>query len=459
MEAHANDLTSLALTTTVAVLCGLFLTRLRQPAIVGYILAGVVLGPTGLGLVANSENVSVLAELGVLMLLFLIGMELSLRAFTAVLKLALGAALLQIALSLAVTFGLKAILGWSTSQAVLMGFMVALSSTAVAIKMLEDVGELHSPVGRVTVAVLIAQDLCVVPMLVLVDAMGGEGGVGIAVLGKLTLAIGMLAALIWFLSRRQKIVLPTHDWIKGKPDLIPLGALAFCFSAATLTGLLGLSAAYGAFLAGLVIAASTDRKATIRATQPIQSVLLVVFFLSIGLLIDLDYIWDNLGTVLAFLLFAVLIKTAINIGSLRLMGEPWERAFPAGVIMGQLGEFSFVIAAAGVSAAAIDPAGSRLAIAVIALSLLVSPLWLVTARRFHAVAATRIPSLRTALRLVYGEEIHAVVRAADATERGGRATAGRLHGLLYRLGLVKTPPRPKPPTALLAPPGEDEDQR
>ncbi len=161
MEAHANDLTSMTLVTTVAVLCGLLFTRIRQPAIVGYILAGVLLGPTGFRLVQNSENVTSLAELGVLMLLFLIGMELSLRHFKSVLAVASCCAVLQIGFSLGITAALARLFDWPWQQAVVLGFVFALSSTAVAIKMLEDIKELRSPVGRIPVGVLIAQDLAI----------------------------------------------------------------------------------------------------------------------------------------------------------------------------------------------------------------------------------------------------------------------------------------------------------
>ena len=440
MENHASDITGIALITSIAVACGLALTRLKQPSIVGYILAGVVLGPTGLGLVKDAGEVALLAELGVLMLLFLIGLEISLRAFVSVLFTAASCAGLQIAFSLLASFAVGWLLGWPPAQSLLIGFLMSLSSTAVAIRMLQDIGELRSETGRVTVGVLVAQDLAVVPMLILIGALGGGEASVAGVALKVALAVALLGFVIWFLSRRQRLVLPTSRWLKGQVDLIPLAALAFCFTAATLSGLAGLSPAYGAFIAGLVVANSTDRAVTIRATQPIQSVLLVVFFLSIGLLIDLGYIWRNLGTVLSILLFTTVIKTAINIGALKLLGQPWERAFPAGVVMGQVGEFSFVLAAAGLAAHAIDAEGYRLAIAVIALSLLISPLWLLSARRFHDVAARGVSSLRVALAEVYSGEIGAATRAYGYASRGVDAAGRRIGALRGRRR--ENPPEP-----------------
>lgn len=456
---NALDLTGIALVTTVALLCGLALSRLRQPAIVGYIVAGIVLGPTGFGLIADAESVRTLAELGVLMLLFLVGMELSVRAFRAVYRVALLAVLLQVTLSLAVTLPAGELLGWPVERSILFGFLIALSGTAVAIKMLDDVGELRTETGRVTIGVLIAQDLAFVPLLLLANAMGPKGGgLDIFILLKMGAAVAVLAGLVWFLSGRERVRVPQGEWFRRNMDVVPLAALAFCFSLATITGLIGLSTAFGAFIAGFILGNSNGRAVAVRATQPIQAVLVVVFFLSIGLLIDLGYIWANLGEVLLFLLVVTLVKTAINVGTLHLLGEPWERAFPAGVIMGSLGEFSFVLAAVGAAQGIVDPDGYQLAVTVIALSWLVSPLWLVTARRFHDVAATGIVSFRASLEQVYSGEIaaatrlgRAIVRVGRATLRAGRAVHSRLSG--RKPAAVKLLPPPDPaPTPPAAPP-------
>jgi CPA2 family monovalent cation:H+ antiporter-2 len=410
MDQQITDLTGIAVVASVAVIGGLALMRLRQPAIVGYILAGVLLGPGGLALISRTEGLITLAELGVLMLLFLIAMELSIRAFVTVLRTALLCALLQIGVALGLTFLLALLMNWPVKTAVLLGFIVSLSSTAVAVKILEDIGELRTHVGRITVGVLIAQDLAVVPMLIVAGAMAGEGRFTYVVGIKVTVSVALLAALIWYLSRRRRVGLPIQRLMRGKTDVIPLAALAFCFAGAAVSASIGLSAAYGAFLAGLLIGNSAVRAVTLRATLPIQSVLMVVFFLSIGLLLDLRYVWQELPTVLALLVSVVVLKTVSNVACLRLLGEPWERAFPAGLVMGQIGEFSFVLAAIGAGGGLLSPDDYRLAIAVIVLSLLASPLWLMSVRRFHHVAAGGVLSMREALREVYGTEISTAAR-------------------------------------------------
>lgn len=420
MEAHGADLTGIAIVTAAAVASGLLLQRLKQPPIVGYILAGIILGPTGAGLVQQSDQVTVLAELGVVLLLFLIGMELSLKAFVRVLRPAGLTALGQIVASLVVTFAFGWWLGWRIEQSLLLGFVIALSSTAVAMKMLEEIGELRTEIGQITVGVMIAQDIAVVPILIFVDSFGGGNLLNYVVAVKIFVAVGLLAAFIMVLGRRGKIVLPFTEAVRGKVELVTLSSLAFAFVAASVSGVLGLSPAYGAFLAGLVIANSTLRSEAIHVTEPIQSVLLVVFFLSIGLLIDVQFVWANLGTVLLFVLGVIALKTALNIWLLRLVREPWERAFPAALIMGQVGEFSFIIAAIGLKNSVLSADGYRLAIAVIAISLLVSPLWMHSLRRFHDVAQHGITSFRAALSEVYADELAEI-------ERGS---------VLLRIGLV-----------------------
>ena len=156
-------LEAIAIVALVALFMGLLLVRLSQPPIVGYILAGILLGPTGLGLIHHSEAITLLAELGVLLLLFLIGMEISIRAFVLVLRPAVTVALGQLAVALAITSLFGFILDWSVEQILLFGFVVAVSSTAVAIKILEDIGELRTEIGRITVGVMVAQDIAIVP--------------------------------------------------------------------------------------------------------------------------------------------------------------------------------------------------------------------------------------------------------------------------------------------------------
>ena len=421
-----DGLLDIAIVAATALVWGMLLQFMRQPAIVGYIVAGVFLGPSGLSLITDRDQVAVLAELGVLLLLFIIGMELSLRGFRRVLRIALLGMAMQVALSLGAMLVLREAFGWSGPLAVLLGFSVALSSTAVAMKILEDIGELRSETGRTAIGVLIAQDLAIVPMLLIVDGMAKGGGIELAAFGKVAIAVGLLMAMTAYLTRRERISLPLAKHIGDNVELMALTALSYCFVAALVSAFFGLSPAYGAFLAGLWIGNSTSRPAALAATMPIQSVLLMVFFLSIGLLLDLQYIWDHLGQVLVLLAIVTVLKTAMNVAILIILGEPWPRAWLSGVVIGQIGEFSFVLVAAGVAAGLIGPEGQKLVISLIALSLMVSPLWLVTARRLHGLAWSGITSLRGLASSLYEREATALVvasgRAIQSVGRGARFT-------------------------------------
>ena len=255
-------------------------------------------------------------------------------------RVALATALLQIAISVGVMMAVSTLFGWSLPLAVVLGFAAALSSTAVVIKMLEQINVLRAPVGQLVIGILIAQDLAVVPMILTLNAIA-EPAISVLHILKIVASITFLVLLAIWLSRRKRLNLPFGKIVAGQFDLRPLAGLTTCFAAAAMTGLLGLSAPFGAFLAGLIIGNSNARSMMIRSTQPIQSVLLMVFFLSIGLLIDLRFVWDNLGVVLALLLLVTVLKTALNIGLLHLLREPWPHAFVAGVVLAQIGEFSF----------------------------------------------------------------------------------------------------------------------
>ena len=410
MDAHVN-LTGMAVVGLSALLCGMLMARLKQPALVGYIIAGVLLGPSAFGVVENREQIGGLAELGVLLLLFLIGTELSVRFFMVTWKMAMGAVALQVAGSLAAIFLCSVFLGFTTAESVLLGFVIALSSTAVAIKILEETGELRTRTGRIAVAILIGQDLAFLPMLIIVENIGSGGGLGFWAIVQIAVSVLVLVLLVRTLNKRR-VDLPFARIVMGNVDLSPLTGLVYCFGFGAVFGVFGLSPAYGAFLAGLIIGRSRQREQIVHAVRPVQSVLVMVFFLSVGLLIDLKFIADNLGTVLVLLLVVTLFKTAMNIGIMRLMGESWQRASLQGLTLSQLGEFSFLLAATGLSAGAIGEEQSRLVIAVTVLSLSISPLWLTSARRVHGLASRQIGTLRELVDAAYGDEVQVVRRGS-----------------------------------------------
>jgi CPA2 family monovalent cation:H+ antiporter-2 len=386
-----DTLTALALVLAAAVICGLCMSRMRLPAAAGFILVGVGLGPTGAGLIQSSPGIETLAELGVLMLLFIIGMEMRLSAFSKSLPLALGltgATILIIPASVAL---FTLVVEGEVIGAIVIGFMLSISSTAVAMKMMEDTGEKDTPAGRLAVAILVAQDLAVVPLLLITNTLGHDltgraiAGVG----GRLALALALLAGFIALLTRIKSFRFPASEYLLKNFDVGTLGVLGICFAAAALSGLLGLSPALGAFLGGLAVGHSTLRRGALTMAQPVQSILLFVFFLSVGLLIDLDYLLKEAWIIAFALLVVIGGKTVLNFLLLTLLGEPFDTSFQAALILSPVGEFSFVIASAGLSVGALSASGYKLAIAVIAMSLLASPLFFLAARMVHTLARKR----------------------------------------------------------------------
>ena len=402
---HPIPLTEIAFVVVIAVVMGLGLMRLKQPPLVGFILAGVLMGPTGFGLVSTSDNVTALAEMGVLMLLFFIGTELSLKAFAADLRAAVLIAGGQLVASMLIGFGVVQIAGETLAEGIVLGFIIALSSTVVAMKMLDDMGELRRGPGRITVAVLIAQDIAVVPMLIFISSLGDATLQPFEIVVKITIAVVILGALLWWLGQRGKVQVPFAAQIEDRVEILALGAMAICFGAAAISGVVGLSPAYGAFIGGLVVGNSTLRNRIIPVVEPIQSVLLVVFFLSIGLLIDLGYIWQNLAVVTVASVIVIAAKTLLNIFLLRVTGHDRDTALIGGLSMAQIGEFSFVLAAAGLAAGALGADIYRLSIAVIAVTLLLSPAWMAIMHRVEDLASEGYSSYREALANAYAGEI------------------------------------------------------
>ena len=387
MHAH-QSLLALALVLAAAVGLGLVMSRLRMPAAIGFILVGAALGPTGMGLIQNSDSIETLAELGVLMLLFIIGMEMRLASFSKSLPLALGVtAVTCVVIPVSVALFTYAVHG-EIVGGIVIGFMLSISSSAVAMKMIEDSEEKETPAGRLAVAVLVAQDLAVVPLLLVTNTLGGELSTRalIDVGGRLALAFALLAAFVYVLNKIKSFRFPASEYLLKNSDVGTLGVLGICFASATLSGLLGLSPALGAFLGGLAVGHSTLRRGALAVAQPVQSILLFAFFLSVGLLIDLDYLIQHIWIIGAALIVVTGGKTVLNFILLSLSGKNFDTAFATSLFLSPVGEFSFVIAGAGLAAGALSPGGHKLAIAVIAMSLLASPIFFLLARLAHRLA-------------------------------------------------------------------------
>lgn len=360
------DLTAIALVILVAMFFGMVMNYLRQPPIIGYIIAGFILGPSMLEVIDSRHEIQIIAELGIVMLLFVIGMELPSDGFRKVWQKSCIICACQIALALAITGMLSHLFDWGWQKAVLFGFIAALSSTALIIKMCDSRKQFPEMFMTALVGILIAQDIAFVPMMLTIDNIGDTFDITAAL--QVTVAIGIVSILLAVLSRHQPLDLPFSMQRNGREVALITG-IGFCLASAVVSGLLGLSPAYGAFLAGLVLAHSKKRDVILSAVRPVENLLMMGFFLSIGLLIDLETIAHHWPTVIFFLILILLGKLVMNASILRLLGNSWPRAFALSLALAQIGEFSFLLAQSGLNSQIISSQEYSLVIIIASLSL------------------------------------------------------------------------------------------
>lgn len=365
--------------SAIILVLGLVLRTIRQPALIGYLIAGVLLGPDMLGLFDDVYILTRLGEFGVILLLFFVGMEISLPRLIAKWRIAVLGTLIQIAVSVGCAYAIGAAFDWSPSLSVLLGFVMSLSSTAVVLKVLQDRGELDTEVGQDVTGVLLVQDLALVPMLIVINLLGGETPGTAELVGQAFGGLAIIALLGW-LTVKGTFTLPLARFFRGDHELEVFSAFLFGFALATLTGFLGLSAAVGAFVAGIVVTAAQETSWIHTRLEPFRVVFVALFFVSIGMLVDLDFVVDNWLVVVLLALAVITTNTLINGGILKLLGLSWQRSMYAAAILSQIGEFSFVLAAVGLQTGTINQAGYQMVVAVIALTLLVSPFWFSAAK-------------------------------------------------------------------------------
>jgi len=350
--AYLPELTALVVGGAVVAYLGF---RLRLVPIVAFLLTGVVIGPNALGLVDDLEIVNAAAEVGVLLLLFTIGLEFSLDRLKELRRPLFVGGGLQVALATLATTGILLVAGVDANVALFTGLLVSLSSTAIVLKLLADRGEVTSPHGRQAVAVLLFQDLAVVAMVLLVPVLGESGGsageAGVALLTAAAIIAGVLV-----LARR--VLPPVLERVARtcSPELFLLTVIAICIGTAYGTSLAGVSVSLGAFLAGLIVSESRFNSQALGEILPLQIVFSATFFVSIGMLLDVGFLVDNLLMVLGALAALFALKAVTAGVAIRALGEPAGVAVAGGLTLAQVGEFSFVLATAGL-AEGLTPAG------------------------------------------------------------------------------------------------------
>ncbi len=339
-----NDLLIIILASLpVAYLC----LRLKLPLLVGLMLTGIAIGPYGLGFVKELEGIELLAEIGVMLLLFTIGLEFSVRKLKEMKRLVLIGGGLQVGITIVVTAAIASAIGRSYSQAIFFGFLIAMSSTAIVLKSYVDRLEVDSPHGRVGVGILLFQDISIVLMLLAIPILGGQGDVAFsAVILDLATSLGALVVIVavaWitipaFLKQIVRM---------RSTEVFLLTIVLLCLGLSWVTMQFGLSLALGAFIAGVVLADTDFNHQATSEILPFRDVFNSLFFVSIGMLLSLSAFFNNFANIVLLVIGLMLGKAIIIWGIARVLGNGQRVAVTAAVGLAQIGEFSFVLAKTG----------------------------------------------------------------------------------------------------------------
>ncbi|TDI76767.1 MAG: potassium transporter KefB [Bacteroidetes bacterium] len=326
------------------------LQRFHLPSILGFIITGIIIGPYGLSLINAVDEVEIISEIGVILLLFVIGMELSLKQLVSMRKTVFIGGLLQVGLSVIVATLIYKFLGFAWNEAVFVGFLFSLSSTAIVLKILQDRNEISAPHGRNALGILIFQDIIVVPMLLVTPIMAGESDdIGMAVL---TLLIKSgLVIVITYISARYLVPRLMHLIARTQnKELFLLTTIAICIAITFLTSEAGLSLALGAFLAGLIISESEYSHQATSTILPFRELFTSIFFVSIGMLLDIQFFMENALVVLPLVLVVFILKGTIASLATAILKYPPRTVLLTGLALFQIGEFAFILSRVGIKA-------------------------------------------------------------------------------------------------------------
>lgn len=396
MHEELHLIVNVAAAVGIALIGGLIAHFLRQPVIVGYLLAGMAIGPFTPGFVGDREQISALAEVGIIFLMFALGIEFSLKELVRVRGVALIGTVVQVILTMAAGVGLGAVLGWPFHQGLFFGGVIAIASTIVILKTLLDRGEIAAAHGRVLLGILVVQDLVVVLLITVLPQLAQGDGVDLLELARtFAIAIAFIAATVLLGIRVIPHLMHRVERL-GSPELFLLTAVILALGTASLSALLGLSPALGAFLGGLLLTESEFDHRVIAEVVPMRNLFGTLFFVSIGMPIDPSFIIQNLPAVIGLSLFIVVAKALlafVAIVPFRL-GSKTTIFTALGII--QIGEFSYVLAEAGREVSAIPQTLNSLILTSSVVTIILTPL----AFRFSPRIARKLERIPAFARLV-----------------------------------------------------------
>ena len=355
--------------------------RLRLPTIVGFMITGVLIGPHGLGLIKDVEAIEVLAEIGVALLLFTIGLEFSLRRLLEMKRLVLLGGGLQVVTTTLVVTGVARLFGRPVNEAVFFGFIFALSSTAIVLKSYIDRAEIDAPHGRAGVGILLFQDLSIVPMMLLIPILSAREGVSA---GRITVTLGIAVGTIVFIFFTAKTLVPylLHHIVRLRsPEVFIISVVLLSLGTSWLTLQVGLSLALGAFIAGLVLSESEYSHQIVADILPFRDVFNSLFYMSIGMLLSLSTLNSNALIVLTWVVALTVGKALLVLAVVRLLGYSLRVSTMTALGLAQIGEFSFILAKAGLSQGLLTELDYQRFLAASILSMIAAPFLIKAAPR------------------------------------------------------------------------------
>lgn len=321
--------------------------KLKLPAILGFLLAGIIAGPHAFNLISSQHDVELLSEIGIIFLLFVIGIELSLKGLASIKKIIFLGGGLQVGGTILATTGISTALGLPLNTSIFLGFLFSLSSTAIVLKLLQEKGEISTPHGKIGLGILIFQDIVVVPMMLFTPLLAGETPNILATVGIMILKILLVLVIVYILARY--VAPKIFGWVvKTKnQELFILTVVVFCFGVAWLTSTVGLSLALGAFFAGLIISESDYSHQATANVLPFREIFISFFFISVGTLLNLDFFAENILIIIGLVLAVVLLKMLVIGITVLVLKFPARTMFLAIFSLFQVGEFSLLLSGVG----------------------------------------------------------------------------------------------------------------
>jgi CPA2 family monovalent cation:H+ antiporter-2 len=323
--------------------------KMNLPSIVGFLIAGMLIGPYGFNLIRSVNQISVMAEIGIILLMFTIGLEFSLSQLIRIKKFLLIAGGFQLLITIIFCTIIFTALGIEINQAIFFSLLVSLSSTAIVLKILSDKDELESPHGKISLGILIFQDLAIVPMFLLLPLLSGFGQLGGGdVVVKILIAFGVLAGLLLLARFLMPLIVYQLANIRSR-EAFTIGVILLLLGTAYITHSFGLSFALGAFIAGLILSESDYNHQIVSDILPLRDSFNSIFFVSIGLLLNIQFVLENVLLISSLTLGILIVKTLVIVAIVYFMKYPLRIGILAGLSLAQIGEFSFVLAQAGLN--------------------------------------------------------------------------------------------------------------